>query len=154
MTNCRLILVRRNHVFSPNLPHHSFAVRRSLCRFPDPRLARRVRSCFRHWLLLACCGFYSQRKSSKKNYRTYAHRILGIQRHRKSASEFSVPLHRRRGRSYLIPQSGRATISTYSEIERKRLTRRCSEPRPVLMSSAHCFMKSLLIRAVADLVSR
>ena len=33
------------------------------------------------------------------------------------------------------------------------LTRRCSEPRTVLMCRFHCFMKSLLLRAVADLVS-
>src|SRR2546423_14864992 len=32
------------------------------------------------------------------------------------------------------------------------LTRRCSEPRPVLMPSFHSFMKSLVTRAVAALV--
>jgi hypothetical protein len=34
------------------------------------------------------------------------------------------------------------------------LTKRCSEPRTVLMSSFHCMRTSLLTRAVADLVSR
>jgi hypothetical protein len=39
-------------------------------------------------------------------------------------------------------------------IHANRLTRRCSEPRPVLMPKFESMRTSILARAVADLVSR